>query len=159
MDGGVHSGTHAAGVGVPGGRGGDNGGGGAGRAAVPMMCGRCIQWDAELVQQHERCVCVQDMHVGICGAGVTSCNTLDCADSSHTVHMTSCTRHHLPVAPSHLGPVPCAWIYLCNLFPYSVHLPVSVSFRILSLYDLSVYVIMICFLLCPLVPCAHMFLP
>ena len=40
---------------------------------------------------------------------VTSRNTLDRADSSRAVHVTSRTRHRLPTAPSHLGPVPCAW--------------------------------------------------
>ena len=44
---------------------------------------------------------------------VTSRNTLDRADSSRAVHMTSRTRHRLPVAPGQLGPVPRAW----NLSP------------------------------------------
>ena len=43
------------------------------------------------------------------GNTVTSCNTLDHADSSHTVHMTFRTWHRLPVAPGHLGPIPHAW--------------------------------------------------
>ena len=40
----VHGGAHAAGAGVLGGCGGDNSGGGAGGAAVPMTCGRCTWW-------------------------------------------------------------------------------------------------------------------
>ena len=39
-------------AGVPGGHGRDNGGGGAGGATVPHLCttcGRCVQWDMELV--------------------------------------------------------------------------------------------------------------
>ena len=56
--------------------------------------------------------------------GVTSRNTLDRADSSCTVHMTFRTRHCLPAAPGHLGPVPHAWnlslqfISLFGLLPY-----------------------------------------
>ena len=76
-------------------------------------------------------------------------NTLDCADSSHTVHMTSCTWHCLPTAPGHLGPVPCAW---------------NLSLRFVSLFGLFscvyflshlclyvTYLFMIQFPLCPLV--------
>ena len=69
MDGRVCGGTCAAGAGVLGGCGGDDSGG-AGRAAVPMTCGRCAWWDAELVQWHKRHVCVQGMCVGICGVGL-----------------------------------------------------------------------------------------
>ena len=50
--------------------------------------------------------------------GVTSRNTLDRADSSHAVHVTSRTRHHLPASSGHLGPIPRAW----NLSPRSVAL-------------------------------------
>ena len=55
---------------------------------------------------------------------VMSRNTLDRADLSHAVHMTFCTRHRLPAAPSHLGPVPCEWnlsprfVSLFGLLPY-----------------------------------------
>ena len=49
---------------------------------------------------------------------VMSCNTLDRADSSCAVHVTFHTWHCLPVAPSHLGPVPRAW----NLSPRFVSL-------------------------------------
>ena len=82
--------------------------------------------------------------------GVTSRNTLDCADSSRAVHMTSCTRHCLPVAPSHLSPVPRAW----NLSPRFVSLfglssYVLFPFTFVSLCDLSVYdlvsVMSVCF--------------
>ena len=51
-------------------------------------------------------------------ATVTSRNTLDHADSSRAVHVTTRTRHRLPMAPGHLGPAPCAW----NLSPRSVAL-------------------------------------
>ena len=40
---------------------------------------------------------------------VTSRNTLDRADSSHTVHVTTRARHRLPADPGHLGPAPRAW--------------------------------------------------
>ena len=49
---------------------------------------------------------------------VTSHNTLDRADSSRAVHVTTRTRHRLPAAPGHLGPAPRAW----NLSPRSVAL-------------------------------------
>ena len=52
-------------------------------------------------------------------------NTLDHADSSRAVHVTSCTQHHLPVAPSHLSPVPRAW---------------NLSLRFVSLFGLLSYV-------------------
>ena len=83
-------------------------------------------------------------------AVVTSHNTLDCADSSRAVHVTSRTRHHLPAAPSHLGPIPHAW----NLSPLFVSFfgllsYVLFPFTFVSLCDLSVYdlvsVMSICF--------------
>ena len=84
-------------------------------------------------------------------------NTLDCADSSYTVHMTFHTRHHLPTAPGHLGPVPCAW----NLSPRFISL-----FGLFScIWSLShsclyvTYLFMTHFPLCPLIPHAHMFPP
>ena len=62
---------------------------------------------------------------GMQGDGVTSRNTLDRADSSRAVHVTTRARHRLPAAPGHLpaapgllGPVPRAW----NLSPRSVAL-------------------------------------
>ena len=70
---------------------------------------------------------------------VTSRNTLDCADSSHAVHMTSRTGIVSLRFPAILAPFPVHGIYLRDPLPISVHIPVSVSFRILSLYDLSVY--------------------
>ena len=57
--GGVCNDTYVAGAGVPGGHGGDNGGGEAGGVAVPHLCtysttcSRCVRWDVEPVQQHE----------------------------------------------------------------------------------------------------------
>ena len=85
---------------------------------------------------------------------VTSRNTLDCADSSCTVHMTSCTRHHLLAAPSHLGPAPCAW----NLSPRFVSLfgPLSHVYFLSHLCLYVTYLFMIRFLLCPFVsPCPY----
>ena len=86
-----------------------------------------------------------------------SCNTLDHADSSHTVHVTSCTWHHLPTAPSHLGPTPCAW----NLSPQFISLfgPFTCICFLLHSCLYVTYLFMICFLLCPLVPRANMFPP
>ena len=71
---------------------------------------------------------------------VTSRNTLDCADSSRAVHVTFHTRHCLPAAPSHLGPVPRAW----NLSPWFVSLfgPLSLCplpFAFVSLCDLTIH--------------------
>ena len=71
---------------------------------------------------------------------VMSHNTLDHADSSHTVHMTSHTWHRLPTAPGHPSPVPHAW----NLSPRFISLfgPLSYvlfPFAFVSLCDLSVY--------------------
>ena len=45
-------------------------------------------------------------------------NTLDRADSSRAVHVTTRTRHRLYAAPGHLGPVPHAW----NLSPRFISL-------------------------------------
>ena len=79
--------------------------------------------------------------------GVTSRNTLDCADSSRAVHVTSRTRHRLPVSSSHLGPIPRAW----NLSPRFVSLfgplPCICFLSHLCLYE--AYLFMIQFLLCP----------
>ena len=76
-------------------------------------------------------------------------NTLDHADSSCTVHMTSHTWYRLPAPPGHLGPVPHAW----NLFPQFVSL-FSLFSRVYFLSHLCLYVtylFMIQFPLCPLV--------
>ena len=74
-------------------------------------------------------------------------NTLDCADSSHAVHVTSRTRHRLPMSSGHLGPVPRAW----NLSPQFVSLfgplPCICFLSHLCLYE--AYLFMIRFLLCP----------
>ena len=82
-------------------------------------------------------------------SNVTSRNTLDCADSSHAVHMTFRTRHHLPVAPGHLGPVPHAW----NLSPRFISLfsPLSYVHFLLHLCLYVTYLFMIWFPLCPFV--------
>ena len=75
-----------------------------------------------------------------------SCNTLDHADSSHTVHVTSHTRHCLPMAPSHLGPIPRAW----NLSPRFISLfgPFSYVYFLSHLCLYVTYLFMIWFLLC-----------
>ena len=90
-----------------------------------------------------------------CGSWVvTSCNTLDHADSSHAVHMTSHTQHHLPVAPGHLGPIPHAW----NLSPRFISLfgPLSYVYFLSHLCLYVTYLFMIRFPLCPLVsPCPY----
>ena len=74
-------------------------------------------------------------------------NTLDCADSSCAVHVTSRTRHRLPASSSHLGPVPCAW----NLSPRFVSLfgPLPCICFLLHLCLYEAYLFMIRFLLCP----------
>ena len=81
------------------------------------------------------------------GNTVTSCNTLDRADSSRAVHVTSHTRHHLPASSGHLGPVPRAW----NLSPRFVSLfgllPCICFLSHLCLYE--AYLFMIRFPLCP----------
>ena len=78
---------------------------------------------------------------------VMSRNTLDCADSSHTVHVTPRTWHRLPASSSHLGPIPRAW----NLSPRFVSLfgllPCICFLLHLCLYE--AYLFMIQFLLCP----------
>ena len=81
----------------------------------------------------------------------------DHADSSHTVPVASCTQHCLPVAPSHLGPIPHAW----NLSPRFVSLsgPFSCICFLSHLCLYVTYLFMIWFPLCPLIPCVHMFPP
>ena len=87
-------------------------------------------------------------------SGVTFCNTLDHADSSHAVHMTSCTRHCLPTAPSHLGPIPCAWnlsLQFISLFG-----PFSYVYFLSHLCLYVTYLFMFQFPLCPFVsPCPY----
>ena len=74
-----------------------------------------------------------------------------------TVHMTSCTWHHLPAAPGHLSPVPHAW----NLSPQFISLfgPFSCICFFLHLCLYVTYLFMIRFPLCPLIPHACTFPP
>ena len=76
-------------------------------------------------------------------------NTLDCADSSRTVHGTSRTQHRLPTAPGHLSPVPRAW----NLSPRFISLfgPFSYVYFLLHLCLYVTYLFMSWFPLCPFV--------
>ena len=74
-------------------------------------------------------------------------NILDCVDSSHAVHMTFRTRHHLPVAPGHLGPVPHAWNLSLQFVSLFGPLPYVHFLSHLCLY--VTYRFMIQFLLCP----------
>ena len=93
--------------------------------------------------------CHTGCHTGAVQGAVMSCNTLDCADSSHAVHVTFCTRHHLPTAPGHLSPIPRAW----NLSPRFVSLFGPLPY-VHFLSHLCLYVtqpFMIQFLLCPFV--------
>ena len=94
----------------------------------------------------------------VCGMArrqcVTSHNTLDHADSSRAVHMTSRTRHHLPVAPGHLGPVPCAWNLSLRFI--SLFGPLSYVHFLSHLCLYVTHLFMIQFLLYPFVsPCPY----
>ena len=78
-----------------------------------------------------------------------SCNTLDCADSSCAVHVTSCTQHCLPMAPGHLGPISRVWnlspqfVSLFGPFPYVYflsHLILYVTYLFIIRFPLCAFV-------------------
>ena len=78
---------------------------------------------------------------------VTSRNTLDHADSSRAVHVTSHTRHRLPASSGHLGPVPHAWNLSLQFVSLFGPLPCICFLSHLCLYE--AYLFMIRFPLCP----------
>ena len=78
---------------------------------------------------------------------VTSHNTLDRADSSRTVHVTSHTWHRLPASSGHLGPIPRAWNLSLRFISLFGPLPCICFLSHLCLYE--AYLFMIRFPLCP----------